>query len=47
MMNQSYQQLRARWEKEFTSQLSLGRWPEIPPVVVALPEPARTEEGQT
>lgn len=46
MMNQSYQQLKARWEKAFGEQLALGQWPEIPPVVEALPAPARTEEGK-
>lgn len=46
MMNQSYQQLKARWEKAFGEQLALGQWPEIPPVVGALPAPARTEEGK-
>ena len=46
MMNQSYQQLKARWEKAFSEQLALGQWPEIPPAVEALPAPARTEEGK-
>ena len=46
MMNQSYQQLKARWEKAFGEQLALGQWPDIPPVVEALPAPARTEEGK-
>lgn len=46
MMNQSYPQLKARWEKAFSEQLALGQWPEIPPAVEALPAPARTEEGK-
>lgn len=46
MRNESYPQLRVRWEKAFGEQLALGQWPEIPPVLEALPAPARTEEGK-
>lgn len=46
MRNDSYQQLKGRWAKALSDQLSLGSWPEIPPVMEALPAPERTEEGK-
>lgn len=46
IFNHGYPQLKTRWEKALSDQLSLGRWPEIPPVVEVLPAPARTEEGK-
>ena len=46
MRNEAYQQLKSRWEKALSDQLSLGNWPEVPPVLEALPAPDRTEEGR-
>lgn len=40
---QSYSQMKARWEAALTDQMARGEWGTIPATTLALPEPGKTE----
>lgn len=46
LFNGNYQTLGNRWKAALSAQLSLGQWPDIPPVMASLPAPDRTESGK-
>ncbi len=41
--NQSYSQVKARWESALHEQLACGEWAEIPQPMIALPAPGQTK----
>ncbi|WP_371763365.1 hypothetical protein [Massilia sp.] len=41
--NQTYSQIKPRWEAALFEQMDKGEWPEIPPPMVALPAPGKTK----
>ncbi len=46
LREQSYSQVRARWESALNAQLDAGEWAEIPQPMVALPAPGKTKTSR-
>lgn len=46
LREQTYSQLKARWEAAFAEQMDKGEWPEIPQPMVALPAPGKTKTSR-
>lgn len=46
LREQSYSQVRCRWEAALSEQLDKGEWPEIPQPMVALPAPGKTKTSR-
>jgi hypothetical protein len=41
--NQTYSQIKVRWERALAEQMDRGEWAEIPQPMLALPEPGKTQ----
>lgn len=46
LREQTYSQVRARWEAALAEQFEKGEWPEIPQPMVALPAPGKTKTSR-
>jgi hypothetical protein len=46
LKEQTYSQIKARWENALTEQLDKGEWPEIPQPMAALPAPGKTKTSR-
>ena len=46
LREQTYEQMKARWQAALTEQLDKGEWPEIPQAMVALPAPGKTKTSR-
>lgn len=46
LREQTYSQVKARWEAALTEQMAKGEWPEIPQPMVALPAPGKTKTSR-
>ncbi len=44
--NQTYSQIKPRWEAALHEQMDKGEWPEIPQAMVALPAPGKTKTSR-
>lgn len=47
LLNQSFSQIKARWEKALTEQLELGEWAEIPKPMLAIAAPGKSRTENT
>lgn len=43
LLNQTYSQVKPRWERAFSEQMERGEWAEIPKPMIALPAPGKAE----
>ncbi|HJV73143.1 MAG TPA: hypothetical protein VJ654_02890 [Noviherbaspirillum sp.] len=43
LKNQSYSQLKTRWEKTLAEEMAKGEWAAVPEPMLALPEPGKSE----
>ena len=46
LQNQSYSQMKIRWEKSLSEQMNLGQWASIPEAMLALPAPDRSSNAR-
>lgn len=46
LREQTYSQVKGRWESALNEQLDKGDWPEIPQAMVALPAPGKTKTSR-
>jgi len=46
LREQTYSQIKTRWEAALNEQLDKGEWPEIPQPMVALPAPGKTKTSR-
>jgi hypothetical protein len=46
LREQTYSQIKQRWEAALTEQMDKGEWPEIPQAMVALPAPGKTKTSR-
>lgn len=46
LREQTYSQIKGRWEAALNEQLDKGEWPEIPQPMVALPAPGKTKTSR-
>lgn len=46
LKEQTYSQIRSRWEAALQEQMDKGEWPEIPQPMVALPAPGKTRTSR-
>jgi hypothetical protein len=46
LKEQTYSQIKGRWESALTEQMDKGEWPEIPQPMVALPAPGKTKTSR-
>lgn len=46
LQQQTYSQVKARWEAALTEQMDKGEWPEIPQAMVALPAPGKAHTSR-
>ncbi len=45
--NQTFSQIKARWESAYELQMERGEWPEIPKPMIALPAPGKSEMSRS